>query len=69
MTRGSCGGLCLCRPFEDAFATQKEPSPEPTAAGRKRKLTAKGKNRYVDPSSSRADYILEKGGHSLEEDE
>lgn len=61
--------LCPRRPFEDAFAAQKEPSPEPTAAGRKRKLTAKGKSRYVDPSSSRADYILEKGGHSLEEDE
>jgi hypothetical protein len=63
------GGLCPRRPFEDAFAAQKEPSPEPTATGRKRKLTAKGKSRYVDPSSSRADYILEKGGHSLEEDE
>ena len=42
-------------------------SPQQRAA--KRKLTAKGKHRYVDPSSSRADYILEKGGHSLEEDE
>ncbi len=63
------GGLCTRRPFEDAFAAQKEPSPEPTAAGRKRKLTAKGKSRSVDPSSSRADHILEKGGHSLEEDE
>ena len=62
-------GVCHRRPFEDAFATQKEPSPEPAAAGRKRKLTAKGKSRYVDPSSSRADYVLEKGGHSLEEDE
>lgn len=59
----------LRRPFENAFATQREASPEPTAAGRKRKLTAKGKSRYVDPSSSRADYILEKGGLSLEEDE
>ena len=40
------GRLCPCRPFEDAFAAQKEPSPEPTAAGRKRKLTTKGKSRY-----------------------
>ena len=61
--------MCFHRPFEDAFESQRDPSPEPTATGRKRKLTAKGKSRYVDPSSSRADYILEKGGFSLEEDE
>lgn len=61
--------MCFHRPFEDAFESQRDPSPEPTATGRKRKLTAKGKSRYVDPSSSRADYVLEKGGFSLEEDE
>lgn len=41
---------------------QKEASPEPTAAGRKRKLTAKGKGRAQDPTVMRAEQILAMGG-------
>ncbi|KAK9919071.1 hypothetical protein WJX75_009128 [Coccomyxa subellipsoidea] len=48
--------------FEDAYAMQKEASPEPTAAGRKRKLTAKGKGRAQDPTVMRAEQILAMGG-------
>ena len=45
---------CQYRPFEDAFAAaQKEASPEPTAAGRRRKLTAKGRTRATDPQVTR----------------
>ena len=55
--------LLARRPFEDAFAAaQKEASPEPTAAGRRRKLTAKGRSRAVDPATSRAEHILALGG-------
>jgi hypothetical protein len=43
---------------------QKEASPEPTAAGRKRKLTAKGKGRAVDPVAARAEHILAIGGQA-----
>ncbi|CAL8471540.1 g11082 [Coccomyxa elongata] len=50
--------------FEDAYEAQKESSPEPTAAGRKRKLTAKGKGRAQDPSIQRALHILAMGGQS-----
>jgi len=50
------------RGFEDAYAAQKEASPEPTAAGRKRKLTAKGKGRAQDPAMARAEHILATGG-------
>ncbi len=53
---------CGDRGFEDAYAAQKEASPEPTAAGRKRKLTAKGKGRAQDPSMQRAEHILAMGG-------
>ena len=55
---------CACRGFEDAYAVQKEASPEPTAAGRRRKLTAKGKGRAVDPVAARAEHILSMGGQA-----
>ena len=57
--------LCmrLIRPFEDAYAAeQREPSPEVTAAGRRRKLTAKGRGRASDPVQARAEQILALGG-------
>lgn len=60
VTNNPCTSYCglWCRGFEDAYEKQKESSPEPTAAGRKRKLTAKGKGRAQDPSIARAMHIL-----------
>ncbi len=60
----TCRCLWCTRVFEDAYEAQKELSPEPTAAGRKRKLTAKGKGRAQDPSIQRALHILAMGGQS-----